>query len=62
MKKHIFKRAHFFGELPFESQNIADPFRNISRSETTPHENRLNYSENSQKLLKNEEKKSLYYY
>lgn len=55
MKKHIFKTTSFLGEESFEGQSFADPFRNIGRSETTPHENRLIFSENSQKLLKSEE-------
>lgn len=58
MKKHIFKTPSFPGGEIFEGQSFADPFRNIGRSETTPHENRLNFSENSQKSLKIEETES----
>ncbi len=58
MNKHSFKTSPFLSETAIEGQNITDPFQSAERSKSCPHENRLNYSEISQKSSKNEEIKS----
>ena len=58
MDKHIFKPSAFFGDMAFEGQSVPDPFESERRSKTTSHENRLTFSETSQKSLKNKENES----
>ena len=58
MKKHNLKACSVFYDTAFDTQGTKDPLAADERSKTAAHENRLNFSENSQKILKSEENES----
>ena len=58
MNKHNLKACSFFYDTAFDTQATKDPLEADERSKTVAHENRLIFSENSQKSLKSEENES----